>query len=448
MVTPLPLWPHQEAAVPDLLAGHHLLLWSMGTGKTAALIRAGQRAGGRQLWVTLGMLIAQTEREFHRFRPGASIQIVRTGKDNISTTADVVIVSYDLMRTIPVWRQLFKLRWASCVADEGHALAHGQAVRTRAFYGARQSSPGALYLRCDRVWIATGTPILNSPDELWTHLSRLAPHLLPEHVKTRQHFLDEFCVVQMKTFGPVVVGGRNLGQLSSILKCCSSRLRLEDVTTLPELTVATLPVEVTAADRRAMDAALTDAQLAEIKVILTEIEGGSEAAWQRLQAMMLPLASMRRVTALAKAPGCVEAIRAELDGGADRIVVFGSHIDALKYIHKYSRDTRLIIGETTQVQRDMALAAFEQGIARVLVCNTSVGGFGLNLQHSARCFMLDLPWTPAGLDQAIARLHRAGQRRHVHVSLLAVARSIDERVATILQRKRRLISEIVEGTTA
>ena len=209
MVTPLPLWPHQEAAVPDLLAGHHLLLWSMGTGKTAALIRAGQRAGGRQLWVTLGMLIAQTEREFHRFRPGATVQIVRTGKDNISTTADVVIVSYDLMRTIPIWRQLFKLRWASCVADEGHALAHGQAVRTRAFYGARQSSPGALYLRCDRVWIATGTPILNSPDELWTHLSRLAPHLLPEHVKTRQHFLDEFCVVQMKTFGPVVVGGRN-----------------------------------------------------------------------------------------------------------------------------------------------------------------------------------------------------------------------------------------------
>jgi SNF2 family DNA or RNA helicase len=275
----------------------------------------------------------------------------------------------------------------------------------------------------------------------------LAPHLLPAHVKTRQHFLDEFCVVQMKTFGPVVVGGRNLGQLSSILKCCSSRLRLEDVTTLPPLTVATLPVEVTAADRRAMDAALTDEQLREIRIILTEIEGGSEAAWQRLQAMLLPLASMRRVTALAKAPGCVEAIRAELDGGADRIVVFGSHIDALKYVHKYSRDTRLIIGDTTQVQRDMALAAFEQGIARVLVCNTSVGGFGLNLQHSARCFMLDLPWTPAGLDQAVARLHRAGQRRHVHVSLLAVARSIDERVATILQRKRRLITEIVEGTT-
>ena len=81
-----------------------------------------------------------------------------------------------------------------------------------------------------------------------------------------------------------------------------------------------------------MDATLTPEQRREIDIILTQIDGGSAAAWQRLQAMLLPLASMRRVTALAKAEGCADLVDAELTGGADRIVVFGLHLDALRHV--------------------------------------------------------------------------------------------------------------------
>jgi SNF2 family DNA or RNA helicase len=50
------------------------------------------------------------------------------------------------------------------------------------------------------------------------------------------------------------------------------------------------------------------------------------------------------------------------------------------------------------------------------------------------------------LDQAVARLHRAGQLRGVNVSLLAVARSVDARVADVLARKREIIHDIIERT--
>lgn len=444
------LWPHQSVVQPILLRGHHLLLWSMGVGKTAALIMAGQAAGGPQLWITLGMLVSQAEQELRLWRPSARVQVIRTGKDILDPTADVVIVSYDLMRTIPVWKQLYARRWASCVCDEGHALAHGKAVRTRAFYGARVNSPGALFLRCDRVWVATGTIVMNSPDELWPHLSRLFHHLLPSHVRKMQDFLDHFCILKTHPYGVRVVGGRNLRELAAILQECSSRLTLEDVVDLPPLRVATVPLEISIDNRRAMAAALTEDQQREIEIVLTEIEGGRAAAWQRLQAMLLPLASMRRVTALAKAPAAVQLIQAEISGGADRIVVFGNHVDALYYIHQHLAQIAscIITGATTLPQRDRALRDFEAGDCKVLICNTSIGGFGLNLQHACRCIMLDLPWTPSALDQAVARLHRAGQRRSVHVSLLAVSRSVDARVAEVLRNKRHIVDEIILGRTS
>jgi SNF2 family DNA or RNA helicase len=89
------------------------------------------------------------------------------------------------------------------------------------------------------------------------------------------------------------------------------------------------------------------------------------------------------------------------------------------------------------------LRAFTSGHARVLVASTRVAGFGLNLQAARRALFLETDWTPAAVDQAIARLYRAGQQRPVHVSMLAVANSIDARVAEVIRRKRTTIDQLL-----
>ena len=50
-----------------------------------------------------------------------------------------------------------------------------------------------------------------------------------------------------------------------------------------------------------------------------------------------------------------------------------------------------------------------------------VAGFGLNLQSARRAIFLETDWTSASIDQAIARLYRAGQTRPVRISILTVA---------------------------
>ena len=447
MTSSLALWAHQRAVIPALVKGHFLLLWDMGTGKTAALIRAGAVVGGRQLWVTHAVLIPQTLADIAVWRPGVRVQRIVSGQSVVDPNADIVIVSYDLMRRVEIWKQLYRLQWDSIVADEGHALGHGSTARTRAFYGATIYSKGALFTRSDRVWIATGTPVLNSPDELHPHLSRLFPNLIPGFVH-KQRFLERFCVTIQKTFGPVIVGARNTQELRDILAKCASRIKLSDVTDLPPLTVDTLPVEISASDRRAIEQTMTDEQRAELNVVLTQLEGGDEAAWQRLQAMLLPLASTRRVLALAKSRAAVDLIKSEIDGGADRIVLFGVHVTALASIADACRGmgARLLMGETPPWMRTGALAAFEVGNAKVLVASVRVAGFGLNLQSARRAIFLETDWTAASIDQAIARLYRAGQTRPVRVSILAVADSIDARVADIVRRKRRIVTELLEET--
>lgn len=443
------LWRHQLAVLPRLLAGHWLLLWDMGVGKTAAMIVAGEQAGGPQLWLSPAAIIPQTAQEIARWRPKAKVQIIASGKSSLIPGADVVICSYDLMRSMGIWKQLFARRWASCVCDEGHALGHTTAIRTRAFYGARRDSPGALFRRCDRVWVATGTPIMNYPDELWPHLSRLFPELCAEFVHQRD-WVARFCITRATAYGQQIIGGRNLGELAQMLATCASRLALTDVADIPPLIVQTVPVEISREHRAAMNAALPSDRLEEIQIILDQIEGGNAAAWARLQAMMLPLASVRRVTVLAKAPACVALVEAELRGGMDRIAVFGSHIEGLKYVADKLKifGCGLMIGETSDTQREAARRDFISGRNKVLVANTSVAGFGLNLQSARRCILLDCPWTPSALDQAIARLHRAGQTRPVHASLLSVARSIDERVTHILAAKRSVISQLTGALSA
>jgi len=441
-------WAHQRAVQTDLVLGHWLLLWEMGTGKTGAMLAASDVVGGRMLWLTLAVLVPQALAEIRRWRPAATVQVMRNGRERVSSTADVIVCSYDLMRRLPVWRQLYGQQWDCCVCDEGHALGHGASLRAQAFYGSRDNSQGALFRKCDRVWVATGTPVLSSPDELHPHLSRLFPQLIPD-LRRKQDFLARYCILVRRTFGDVVVGGRNLAELRDILRSCASRLALTDVVDLPPLLVDTIPVEVTKAQREAIEASITPDQARELHVVLTQLRGGVEAAWQRLQAMLLPLASLRRVIALAKAQAAAEIVKSELAGGADRIVLFGLHLDALNHVASECKHfaPRLLIGATTQAARDAALRAFDTGSCRLLIASIRLAGFGLNLQAARRCVFLETAWTPAEVDQCVARLYRAGQTRPVHASILAISNSIDARVAEVIRRKRTVVHELLGGLT-
>ena len=440
-------WPHQRTALTDLLRGHAALWWEPGAGKTLPLALAGAEAGGRQLWVTLGMLRGQAARDIEQARGRCSIQIIRSQSDTIAPGADVVIVSYDLIRSAPIWRQAFGLRWSSMVCDEAHALKEGRSLRTRALYGATRESQGALWRKADRVWIATGTPMVNHPGDLYTHISRLWPVLLPGAGR-KQDWVDTYCVTRRTQFGLQIVGGRNLPELNGLLKRCGTVVRLEDVAPdLPAMTVDEVPVEIDAAHRADLAAAMNEQQQRELVGLLAAIDGGSAKAEAALQGLLLPLATARRVLALAKAKPTAARISAEIEGGLDRVVVFGQHVEALGVAaaELQKHGVGLLLGSTPPEKRQALIDGFVAGRLKALVANVTVAGTGLNLQACRRIVFVDSTWTPAANTQAIRRCHRAGQRRPVHVSFVSVAGSVDEQVQRTLARKAALVDALMGG---
>ncbi len=79
----------------------------------------------------------------------------------------------------------------------------------------------------------------------------------------------------------------------------------------------------------------------------------------------------------------------------------------------------------------------------VLLSQIQAGGTGLNMQAASVVVLTEPQWKPSIEEQAIARCHRMGQVRRVHVHRLLAQNSVDQRMLEILETKRALFDEYV-----
>uniref|UniRef100_A0A8D0GVD1 Helicase like transcription factor n=1 Tax=Sphenodon punctatus TaxID=8508 RepID=A0A8D0GVD1_SPHPU len=85
--------------------------------------------------------------------------VVLSKQDIVLTTYNILASDYGSRGDSP----LHKVTWLRVVLDEGHTIRNPNAQQTKA----------ALYLKAQRRWILTGTPIQNSLKDLWSLLSFL-----------------------------------------------------------------------------------------------------------------------------------------------------------------------------------------------------------------------------------------------------------------------------------
>lgn len=77
-------------------------------------------------------------------------------------------------------------------------------------------------------------------------------------------------------------------------------------------------------------------------------------------------------------------------------------------------------GSTARAKRNHIVNQFnaEGSDFFVFLMSTRSGGMGLNLQTADTCILFDSDWNPQPDLQAMARVHRIGQKKTVHVSLM------------------------------
>ena len=94
-------------------------------------------------------------------------------------------------------------------------------------------------------------------------------------------------------------------------------------------------------------------------------------------------------------------------------------------------------GGTNRVQRKVNIDIFNTPGSSLFafIMTTRAGGLGVNLQSADTVILFDSDWNPQPDIQAMARVHRIGQEKVVHVYRLVSGGTVEERVLQHAQKK-------------
>jgi len=83
--------------------------------------------------------------------------------------------------------------------------------------------------------------------------------------------------------------------------------------------------------------------------------------------------------------------------------------------------------------------------APVIVLSIQAAKTGHTLTASQDVLFVELPWTPADVDQTYSRCHRLGQRGSVTATYLLCEGTVDEEIYNLISQKRGVVDAATEG---
>mgnify|MGYP001353069596 FL=1 len=132
-----------------------------------------------------------------------------------------------------------------------------------------------------------------------------------------------------------------------------------------------------------------------------------------------------------------------------KLVVFAIHRFVIDELMKEFKDIAVKVdGSVTGANRDKAVQAFQNDDnIRLFIGNINAAGVGLTLTAASSVAFIELPWSPALLDQAEDRCHRIGQKDTVNIYYLLGVDTIEERIVKMLDSKRKILDTVLDGKT-
>jgi len=160
------------------------------------------------------------------------------------------------------------------------------------------------------------------------------------------------------------------------------------------------------------------------------------------------LGTLQRLAARGKLGGALAWIGDFLQSG-EPLVVFARHIEVQEAVLARFPGAAHLLGRDSTAARDTTVSTFQsEDGPQLLIAATRVAAQGITLTRASNVAFLELEWTPAMHDQAEDRCHRIGQRDAVTAWYLLAANTIDETMATLIQRKRGIVAAVTDGERA
>lgn len=351
-------------------------------------------------------------------------------KKNLSQLSlghSIILVSYQtLARDIALFtNQAF----STLIIDEAHTVKNTATITYQAL----------AQIKAKQTYALTGTPIQNSPADLWALSELCNPGLLTDKIKpqglskidNQEQYLSRLKLLQ-QLVQPFVLRRKKEHVLSE----------------LPEKTISTVYC--------AMPKEQEKLYLATHHNLTREIKE-EEALSSRRQGIRM-IKALTVLRQLANHPLLLNEEKAIPSGKFDvvsekllealdeghKILIFSSFVQHLKIFENFLKDRKIeycMLTGSTQKKEKVVQSFRTEESKRVFLISLKAGGVGLNLVEANYVFLLDPWWNPAAEFQAMDRVYRIGQKNKVTVLKFITSNTVEEKILQLQERKQVIANQ-------
>ncbi len=438
--------PHQKEG-SNFLASRKAgaLFDEQGLGKTKQLIdavSASVSSGAIQgaVIVCPNTLKATWRDEIAKHAPDARVVVLGAGKAARRQALGNLrgmfyVVNYE---AIPlegvVLRALLRFKRFALVLDESHRIKNPSAAVTQMIHDLKQHAA--------RRYILSGTPVANTPDDLWSQLNFLDDGAVSGASP------DEF----RQKFGDSEIGYKNLERLSGELASIGLRRTKEKNLKLPKKSVIRIKAPLSP-----MQAAMYDGLR---KKTRTWVSGLSSKEVARQSDNILT--KLLRLVEIASNPRLVDhsyhetpgkfavvdkLLKDRLEESSNKVILWTSFVENVEDLkRRYARYNPVVIhGAISAQQRASHVRRFRTDPkTQLLIANPAAAREGLTLIEARTAIYLDRTFNLVDYLQSQDRIHRIGQTKECEIILLIAPETIDEYLDFSIEQKAR-VARFVQG---
>jgi SNF2 family DNA or RNA helicase len=288
----------------------------------------------------------------------------------------------------------------------------------------------------------SGTPIENSLNDLWSQMQFINPDILG----TYPFFNNYFKIPIEKNKNE-----DRIAELKSIINpFVLRRTKTEVLTDLPSIIE-----QIVFCDMTQKQQSWYESEKSLVRNELLKIENVN-------QNKILILSALMRLRQLCNHPKLIDKT-SEIESGKfetvtnyietilksnGKILVFSMFTAQIEIYENWCTQNKIdfctITGNVPVKNRGSIVKTFQKTSVPIFFISLKAGGVGLNLTKASYVLLLDPWWNPFAELQAIGRAHRIGQENKVHVTRFVTKNSIEEKIITLQQHKKKIAETIID----
>jgi len=297
-------------------------------------------------------------------------------------------------------------------------------------------------------FVLTGTPIENRIDEVYSITQFLNSRIFGSLFRFNREFykLDD---------NGLAIGYKNMNLLHKKLLPIMLRRKKEDIEdSLPKRIDKTYFVQM---DKAAQD------RYDEYETMVKRLASKAKKmplSFEEMKKLQVGLSCMRilcdsayildqRITSSPKIDEILPILEEFLEDKSKKIIIFSQWEKMLQLLYISLQKKNITVawhtGSFNQLQRRDEIKKFKEDDNCNIFLSTDAGSTGLNLQVANVVINLDMPWTPAKLEQRIARAWRKYQKSTVQVINLITEDRLEHRIVEIVKQKQFLSDNVLDG---